>query len=212
MSDVVRHSLKNRDEKTLTADCSVCGFVAIRKSGNGFQCATKIAERHKAWTKRNPQKAAANRRLKSKHELSSHDYPALTAWCSECEVFVDLVIWGAGYACGVNARALRTVQQESLVGNRCRECAIIDGPAGAPRLDASGNCPRCAEGPNRYDSRHVPVERRDHGGDLAALYKEWEAGGFLFEDANVDPDFAEPNESAVPGWKTLGSRRPWNEV
>jgi hypothetical protein len=206
---VVRHSLTNRDQSTLTADCSVCGFVAIRKAGNGFQCAVKIAERHKAWTHANPDKASANRRLRSEHELFNRDYLALTAGCTACAREVDMVMYGAGYACGVRARELRSVQQQSTVGSRCRECTIVDGPANAPRLLADGTCPRCAEGPDRYDPSHVVPERRrkDHG--VAA---EYEFAGYhvVYED---DDAYQMPeSESAVPGWKTLGSSRPWNEV
>src|SRR5690348_10236094 len=115
MTVVTRHSLTNKDASTLTADCSVCGFVAIRKAGNGFQCAIKKAQSHKAWVKANPQKATANRRLRSTHELFDRDYAKLTAKCRVCGP-VDMVMYGAGYACGVNARTLRSVQQTTQVG------------------------------------------------------------------------------------------------
>jgi hypothetical protein len=205
---VIRHRLADKDESTLTGNCSVCGFVAIRKSGGGYQCAIKKAESHRAWAKANPAKAAANRRLRSEHELFNQDYVAQTAGCTACGELVDIVMWGAGYACGVNARRLRSVQQTSTVGTRCRECTIIDGPASAPRLLADGSCPRCAEGPNHYDPRHVVPERRDRAAAVVAA--DFEGNGFHL---TYRDDFDLPeSESAVPGWKTLGSSRPWNEV
>jgi hypothetical protein len=209
MTVVTRHSLTNKDAATLTADCSICGFVAIRKAGNGFQCAIKKAQSHRAWVKRNPEKATANRRLRSTHELFGRDYAALTAKCAICGP-VDMVMWGAGYACGVNARALRSTQQTAQVGGRCRECEIIDGPAGAPRLRADGSCPRCVEGPDRYVSSHVPPERRHRSVGLAA---EYEGAGFTVVHDDNDPYSLADTETAVPGWRTLGSHtRAWNEV
>jgi hypothetical protein len=120
-----------------------------------------------------------------------------------------MVMYGAGYACGVRARELRSVQQGTTVGARCRECGIIDGPAAAPRLRADGSCPRCEEGPDRYDPRHVPVERRRREDGLAA---EYESNGFHILHDEGDPYSIPDYESAVPGWKTIGSERRWDEV
>ena len=209
-STVVRHRLTNRDETTLTAECSVCGFVSIRRAGNGFQCSVKKAESHRTWAKANPQKASDNRRLKSDHSLLNRDYKSLTARCSKCDQTVDLIMYGAGYACGVRARELRSVQQATNVGGRCRECVIIDGPANAPRLRADGSCPRCAEGPDRYVASHVPAERRQRDNGLAA---EYEGAGFTIVYDDDDPHAMPERESAVPGWKTIGSTtRRWDEV
>ncbi len=168
----------------------------------------KKAETQKSWAARNPTKAAANRRVRSEHELFNRDYPNLVAQCRACDREVDMVMYGAGYACGVRARELRTVQQDATVGARCRECSIIDGPATAPRLDASGRCPRCDEGADRYDPRHVPAERRVRDG----LYGEYENAGFTVGTGDEDPYAMAEVESAVRGWKTLGSHRPWHEV
>lgn len=208
---VVRHRLTNRDESTLTAECSVCGFVSMRKAGNGFMCAVKKADAQKAWASKSPAKAAANRRQRSDHTLFNRDYTRLTADCSACQTEVDLVMYGAGYACGVRARELRTVQQATMAGQRCRECAIIDGPAKAPRVRADGTCPRC-EDPRLSDTGSV-LRDQEYAYGLGA--EEHVPDGMHVvldgDDAYGMPD----DEAAVPGWgksRVLGSERPWNEV
>ena len=199
---VTRHSLKNKDLATLTGECSVCGFVAIRKSGNGYQCAVKKAEAHRSWTQRNPEKAASNRQQRSDHQLYNRDYRALTADCSACNREVDLVMFGAGYACGVRARELRSVQQETLAGQWCRECQIIDGYR--VRLTADG-CPRCND--PRLSDLGASLRDAEHNGNRAA--DQGVPAGFHVEREGFDAYAMPEYESAVPGWKTLGSDRPW---
>jgi hypothetical protein len=203
----VIHRLTNRDEKTLTGECSVCGLVAIRRAGNGYRCAVKLAEKHSAWAKKNPAKARANRRSKSDHKLFAHDYVAAKATCAVCGP-VDIVMWGAGYACGPHARTLRTVQQDALAGQKCRECAIIDGYTYAPRMRADGTCPRCSD--PRVADTGAMLRDQEHN----ALHGSPDRvpAGFHVVHPDGDPADMPAYESAVPGWKTLGSSRPWSQA
>lgn len=205
MTEVTRHRLTDRDTATLTANCSVCGFVAIRKAGNGFQCAVKKAETHRAWAKANPAKVSANRQSRSEHNLSARDYKRLLAWCSKCESTVDLTMWGSGYTCGVRARELRSLQQETLAGQWCRECQIIDGAK--VRLRADG-CPRCND-PRLSD---LGASTKDTEHNMRHGYRDAVPAGFHVERESFDPYGDLGYESAVQGWKTIGSERRWDEV
>ena len=215
----VRHRLSEKDTETLTGNCSVCGLVAIRKSGNGYQCAIKKAQTHKSWAGANPEKAAVNRRHRSEHVLTNKDRDNMTALCQKCGD-VKLVPWGRGVICGNLAAIRRTVQQSTSQGT-CRECWIIDGSK--VWLTAEGKCPACLAWTPSLEPR--PEERRDPGGRRSAELKG--LGFYTYDD---DPETAEPYgagfsivgetddydipeyESAVRGWTTLGSNRPWNEV
>lgn len=214
------HRLTNKDASTLTGECSVCGLVAIRKAGNGFQCATKMSQRHKAWVSANPDKAAENRRHRSDHVLTAKDRQNMTAVCGKCGD-VKLVPWGRGVICGNLAATRRTVQEASSQGT-CRECWIIDERK--VWLGANGVCPACAAWEPSVEAR--PEERRDPGGRQAlelmhlGFYRydddpedtdEPYGAGFSIRPEG-DPYQIEDFDSAVPGWKTLGSQKPWNEV
>ena len=203
---VVIHRLVKKDLTTLTGECSECGFVAIAKAGNGFQCGEKKKASQREWRERNPAAAKANRALRSDHELFNRDYVKLSASCAVCGP-VDMTPWGRGYACATRAAELRTTQ-EAAPAKPCVECWIIDGDR---VYLVGGECPRCKEGVDRYVPNHVPRERRDHGGQAARLAEEFEGSGFTVYDE--DPGADMPGfESAVPGWRTVGSERPWNEV
>ena len=207
--EIVRHSLTEKDEQTLTGNCSVCGFVAIRKAGNGYQCAVKKAENQRAWRQANPVKSSADRRRRSEHSLFSHDYVRLTATCVVCGP-VGLTAWGRGYACATRAAELRAVQEQAPTG-WCRECWIID--ADRVWLDASGDCPRC-EDPARYTLGVIAPERVRRDNSLAA---EYAGAGFSVVSVDDDPYAMPEDESVVRGWtrsagRVLGSNRPWNEV
>jgi hypothetical protein len=213
-----RHSLSGKNTENLTGVCSVCGPVAIRRSGTGYQCANKKAQSHKAWASANPEQAAANRRHRSQHVLADRDRQNMTATCSKCGP-VKLTPWGRGVICATLAASRRTVQEKSSQGT-CRECWIIDGSK--VWLTAAG-CPACLAWAPSLEPR--PAERRDIGGrevtELTRLgfyqYDDDEAhdepygSGFSIvqdRDDHEVPDY----ETAVPGWRTLGSKRPWNEV
>lgn len=218
MSENVRHRLTEKDVETLTANCSVCGFVAIRKSGTGYQCAIKKAQSHSTWASANPEKAAVNRRHRSEHLLTNKDRDNMTARCQKCGD-VKLVPWGRGVVCGNLAAIRRNVQEASSQG-ACRECWIIDGSK--VWLSADGTCPACKAWDARNEPR--PAERRDPGrrseADLRFIGYDPEFDGGEAEPygagfsivGDVDPYEIPEYESAVRGWKTLGSGKPWNEV
>ena len=211
------HRLTNKDLSTLTATCSVCGPVGIRKSGTGHQCAIKKSQAFKDWASANPEKAAVNRRRKSEHILTRKDRQNMTARCQKCGD-VKLVPWGRGVICGNLAGIRRTVQESSSRG-ACRECWLIDGSKVWLRGD--GSCPACSAWSPSLEVR--PEERRDPGdreaGELKRLgfyepgeFTEAYGSGFSVAGDLMDPYQIEDYDSAVPGWRTLGSERPWNEV
>lgn len=202
MSETVIHSLLNKDPKTMTGDCSVCGLVAIAKSGRGFQCSVKKRANTRAWQERNQAKAAANRRRRSEHELFGRDYVKLRAQCSKCDTEVTMVAWGRGYACGNRATELRSTQ-ERKPQQSCRECWLIDGSR--VYLSADGSCPRCTD-ESLYSVSALLRETRHRSAGTAGM-----PDGFGVYDESFDP-YDDDRQPAVPGWRTIGSERPWNEV
>lgn len=206
----VIHRLLEKDPQTQTGNCSVCGLVAIRKAGRGFMCAVKKAEAQKSWKARNPEKAAAHRHRRSDHGLFNRDYTKLTAECVVCGP-TTMTPWGRGYACSKLATERRSVQEEKPQ-DYCHSCwAESAGERDRARvyLRADGTCPRCDD-----------PETLDLGGQLRDLeygYRHSREMGQVPEGMHVayeddDPYFIPEYESAVPGWKTVGSDRPWNEV
>lgn len=210
MSEVVIHRLLNKDPETMTGECSVCGLVAIAKAGNGYQCGVKKKAAQKSWRKRNPGKSAADRRRRSEHQLFNRDYLKLTAECVRCGP-VAMTPWGRGYACGKRAEELRTRQQQAPQ-EFCGSCWAEQ--AGQPRrvkvyLHADGTCPRC-DNPASLD---LGAELRDmEYGYRRSKEMDGVSEGMHVAYEDEDPYFIPDYESAVAGWQTLGSDRPWNEV
>lgn len=190
MSVVTVHRLLSKDVNTLTAQCSVCGLVAIRKAGDGFQCAVKKAAGQRAWTEKNPDKAKANRLLRSDHELFNRDYLQLTAQCVICGP-VPMTAWGRGYTCGLRAAQLRVIQEDTP-HPECSTCRVVDHLR--VYLLADGSCARCA------GATFTPTRQLDD---------EFYGQGFTIRYDDDDTDDREP---AVRGWVTIGSERPWHEA
>ena len=201
MTPVIVHRLTGKDLSTNTATCSVCGPVGIAKAGNGFQCEIKKKASQKAWRQAHPERSAADRRRRSTHELFAHDYVGRKATCSVCGP-TDLVYWGRGDICGVRARELRSVQEEAP-SRPCRECLLIDGIRVYPTGDV---CSRCTD-PARCDTGKALRYAAGRGADLDGV-----DDGFTVEDITGDPYAMDDYESAVPGWRTLGSSRPWKDA
>jgi hypothetical protein len=203
MSEVTIHRLLKKDPDTRTGECSVCGLVAIRKAGNGFMCGEKKKATQKAWREKNPEKAATNRRQRSPHALFNRDYVHMTAECVRCGP-VQMAPYGRGYACGVRAQQIRDGQE---VGPQrpCRECWVMDGDKVWLRGD--GKCARC-EDRRQYDTGAALRDAEHRADQLDGV-----PAGFSVVDISVDDPYDMPEfESAVPGWRTVGSDRPWNEV
>lgn len=202
MSDVTIHRLLEKDPETRTGKCSVCGLVAIAKAGNGFMCGEKKKAAQRNWRANNPERSNADRRKKSEHELFKRDYVKLTATCVRCGP-VEMTAWGRGYACAKRAAELRAVQEAKPV-LPCRECWLIDGDKVYP---ADGVCPRCADR-RQYDTGSALRDAERRAGELDGL-----GSGFSTVDLDTHDAYDVPeSESAVPGWRTIGSDRPWNEV
>lgn len=203
MSEITIHHLIGKDLSTLTGDCSVCGLVAIRKAGRGFMCAEKKKQAQNAWRAANPEKVRANRRARSDHELTQRDYVRLSAWCVKCRVWVAMTPWGRGYTCATRAAELRSVQ-EAAPAKPCRECWILD----ASRVYlVDGQCPRCSD-PRLYDTGAALRDAELRAGDLDGV----PAGYATVDLETFDAYDAAESESVVPGWRTIGTSRPWNEV
>jgi hypothetical protein len=115
-----------------------------------------------------------------------------------------MTAWGRGYACATRAEELRAVQQQKPV-EPCRECWILD----ASRVYlVDGRCPRCAD-PRQYDTGAQLRDAESRAQDLDGV-----PDGFGVVDLEHDDAYDMPLvESAVPGWRTIGSAdRAWNEV
>jgi hypothetical protein len=202
MTTVEIHRLLKKDPLTQTGECSVCGLVAIRKAGNGFMCGEKKKQAQAAWRAKNPAKSSADRRRQSDHELFARDYVALTAKCVKCGP-VAMQAWGRGYTCATRAGELRT-NQESSPTQPCRECWLIDGSKVYP---VDGTCPRCAD-PRLYDTGAQLRDAEYRASDLDGVPDGYGVVDLAHDDPYDIPEY----ESAVPGWRTVGSSRPWNEV
>lgn len=204
----------------MTATCSVDGRVKLRRAGTSVRCAVAAATAQKRWTRQNPDKAQANRRSKTEHVLTDRDRKARTARCSKCGP-VDLVAYGRGFTCGNRARELRGTQQPEPQ-QFCHTC-FLEGKR--VWLGAKGECVRCAD-PEQYVYR--APEKGDPGrrnewalqmvdgfhyeGDPEPDPDERYGSGYSFGYGVDDPAYMDGYESAVPGWKTLGSTEPWDEV
>lgn len=191
----MRHTLSLKDPDKRTAECAICGPVKLANAGNGkFQCAVAKRVAHTRWLRNNPEKAAANRRSRSEHHLTDPDPQTMTATCAACQGLVGTVPWGRGYACGVMASARRSVQDVEVQSpcSLCRSEGKLVYPTG-------GVCPRCSDrehtevGYGLMASEHRGLERRREIAD---------SQGLLLVEQDLDTP---RTESAVPGWRTLGS-------
>ena len=197
---MTKHSLVGKDLTNLRATCSVCGPVAIRKAGNGYVCSVKKAESHKSWTERNPDKAAANRRVSSAHTLTDRDYVKLTATCAICGP-ATMAMWGRGYACAALATERRDVQ-ETRIQEWCRECwAEMEGKPDRTKvyLLADGTCPRHDD----LDALDLSLMLKEHEQRAA----DWDGIPPGFHEPGPDPYAMPDYEAAVPGWRTIGGSR-----
>jgi len=137
-TETKRHSLSDRSVAGMTAHCSECsGRVAIARVGNGYQCKTAKANSIRAWRLRNPEKAAANRRVRSEHQVVNRDPEARTGFCLKCEAEVGLVPYGWGYLCKTRAEQLRR-NQESSPQTPYREQPVQTDHDGAAEYQANG--------------------------------------------------------------------------
>lgn len=183
----MRHHLEGKDLLTREAHCSVCGPVRTVRGGNGWVCGSKHARNRRASDRR---RVGRDRSSANRHRLEWHDPDTRTGLCS-LDGAVEIEPWGRGWICPVRSRELGRTVPQAAPQRWCSDCMAADG---VKVWLADDGCPRCAET------------------DLAALLRERRPGEHLEEGLHLapggDPYWMPEYESAVPGWRTIGSRRP----
>lgn len=193
-----KHRLTEKDLAALKATCSACGpSTPIAKNGRGWVCREGRREAVRRWTKNHPAKAREIRnRPPSKHRLEKRDgSPDKCAVCGP----VEPVVMGRGYGCPNRAKELGWKVFALEPQPACPVCRTY--------LDRFGSCAKCD---NEADVDDIWIPRESRRAPDAGLVGELIANGFSF----VEHDSFLPagDESAVPGWKTLGSLEPWSGV
>lgn len=205
------HRLTEKDKVALTATCSICGpAVRIAKNGKyGFVCVVGRREAKKRWAKAHPEKAKENRRFRaSPHRLEVRD--GSPDRCPICGP-VEPVAWGRGWMCPTRAAELNR-RPAAAPTPKCPKCLTLF-------VTAAGTCLACDDreavdlGHSIMVDEHLKRANRrnpawqslvadgeDADDRLAFGYSVVE-GGLLLTDEN---------ESAVKGWKTLGSSARWD--
>lgn len=200
------HILTEKNLETKTAVCAVDGPVAIRSKGLGrFQCAVKKSEKRRAWADRNPDVARASRATRSAHRLTTFDASTMTGECPVCGT-VGAVVKG---------RRRKDGTPGAMCANRANELWPTAGPetpqefCGVCRrayLTADGVCLRCSDDDQvnlNLGLAVIATQRRE------ALEIEDLVEDGLTVITPLDTPAEMPRiESAVHGWKTLGSGDP----
>lgn len=181
------HSLTDKDLEKRTGTCSVCGPVKIAQSGNGWACYNRQRERTNRWKRKHPEhrKPSTN-----PHRLT--DRKGGQATCAVCGP-VAIVPWGRGYICKERATQLGRTRQQAAPAPYCQDCKDDDGKI-IPLED--GHCPRCALTLNQMFANQR---------ELAGQVEHFELDGAYTIVGDPDPYAMPDYESAVPGWKTIGS-------
>ena len=186
------HHLTEKDLETRTAVCSVCGPVDIRKASRGWQCGVKKRAGSREWMQANRGRRSEAR---SPHRLDWKSTETGDGLCSECGP-VKIVAYGRGWACAEGT----TRRAQGAPTPYCPDCRDDDGKI-IPLAD--GRCPRCVMSLNQQLLADADLHRQiDRSGyvDEAAPLVPLVVGHWA--DPYQMPDF----ETAVPRWKTLGSR------
>ena len=188
------HRLSEQDREKLTATCSVCGPAVeiMRKGKYGLACREGDREAKRRYRAANPQRVrASKRRPASKHRLEKRDGSPDT--CAVCGPVTPVVV-GRGYGCPNRAKELgwKTFALEPQPA--CPICHTY--------LDRFGSCAKCDDDLSDLDDMWIPVESRRYVAPVGEGFsiQEWPS------------ELSEEIESAVPGWKTLGSAEPWHGV
>jgi hypothetical protein len=192
--ETMKHSLANKDKVALTADCSVCGPAStIVKVGNGYGCQLAVREAKRNYRKAHPERVRASKALNP----ATHKLTVKTGEADTCVVCgpVEPVAWGRGWMCPTIIRERGWTVTQTAPAPKCRLCNkqwLVDG-----------QCPACDMTFADLDSQFLPLESRRAGHlRVAALYEEM---GFTITE--TESSLPNGNESAVPGWKTLGSQQ-----
>ena len=188
------HGLSSRDLALMTATCSVCGPDAkiARNGKRGFVCVIGRREAQRRWKKAHPEKARANKkRPPSAHRLTKRDgSPDI---CKVCGPVAPVPV-GRGWGCPNRAKERGFTSFPAEPQPACPICRTY--------LDRFGSCAKCDDDLSDLDDMWIPVESRRYMAPVAEGFsiQEWPS------------ELLDENESAVPGWKTLGSAEPWRGV
>ena len=194
------HSLTEHDHAGLTAKCSVCGpATRIAKNGKyGYVCVTARREAKRRWRAAHPAKSRADKnRPPSKHRLEKRDGSPDT--CKICGPVTPVVI-GRGWGCPNRAKEMGRTSFPAEPQPRCPICRTY--------LDRFGGCAKCDDDLSDLETAFIPNESRR--APIATLADEYERNGFTIQ--SFEPWLNDEPESAVKGWKTLGSAEPWKGV
>jgi len=201
------HFLTEKNLDTMTAVCAVDGPVNIRSKGTGrYLCAVKKAEKSRAYADRHPEKVRANRAIRSAHRLASFDESTMTGECPVCGT-VGVVVKGRrrkdgrpGVMCANRAKELWPSAPAEEPQDFCTTCRRT-------YLTAGGVCLRCAD-ESHTDLNHALAAQRSRAADhlLAASLSDGEIP--MLVDPSDDQNEMPRSESAVFGWKTIGSGDP----
>lgn len=189
----MKHSLTNKDKPALTADCSVCGpQVPIRLNGRyGIVCVEARRQARRNYKKAHPERARAQKvgATTSTHRLALRNGDPDT--CAICGP-VQPVAWGRGYMCPV-LHAEKRWPMQAAPDPQCLLCKRY--------LDKYGACRNCDDDFADLDARFMPLEARGMRKLMAQLEHIPDGLSLASTESQLPADV----ETAVPGWKTLGS-------
>ena len=179
-----KHSLSAKDKTALTADCSVCGpAVEIRRNGKyGFVCMVARREARKNWRRAHPARSRSNYAT-SGHSLERRD--GLPDVCSKCGP-VTVAPWGRGWACANLLAEKKWRPTQISPDPKCGVCNKL--------WLVNGMCPDCDAPP---EPEYVQLRNPDW------LETHLKINGLTIQ--STETDLPMTIESAVHGWKTLGS-------
>ena len=189
-----RHSLVEKNPADRTARCVLCGPVAMVPAGRGWACVVARRESRRNYKKAHPERARAGRA----HNPSAHRLTLRTGEPDTCAVCgpVKPDAWGRGWICPTLRVEKGWPNTQTAPAPKCQLCNkqwLVDGL-----------CPSCERITEDLADMYIPAEsRRARKQSLADMY---EAAGFSI--VTEDPALPTGVESAVPGWKTLGSPEP----
>ena len=186
----MKHSLTNKDRAQLLADCSVCGpRVAIRLNGRyGIVCLEARRAASRNYKKAHPERV---RQQKLAASPSPHRLEVRTGEADTCQVCgpVQPKAWGRGWICPtvISDKGWKVTQVAPQP--QCSTCPAY--------LDRFGVCPRCSADQVQW----MPDEARSKKRHLE-MTGPYIAAGFTIADFETP---LPKDETAVPGWQTLGS-------
>lgn len=219
----------------MTAECEVCGPVWLASKGRGrWACGRKEAARQARKQAAMPAEKQAARRAAppSPHRLVQFNPSTRTGDCPVCGL-VGIVPKGRGWMCEKRAGELWSRQQDEPQGRcgvcnawlaacgACRGCADQSDldwgdmltPARSKRLSREGRRLSADFGSEAGMAESDAEGEAPYRGGYSVIHTEvWDSVTGEMVESAPDAWAMDDYESAVPGWKTIGSGRPWPEV